>query len=150
MNNPEFSDPFVKACILFQQARVTLSQHLGGGVDANACDQVSRSVYDLANKAVRREMRDAKKERPKGRVSMKDFILKSMHGRKTFSTAHIEEAARREGRPLGETFKVYVSHILASETTLFQRVKRGVYKFKTKKAPKAKKKSPKQLPASTS
>ncbi len=154
--NEVSSDQFVKACVQFQQAKTLLSQHLSGA-DVTACDNVSRAVYNLANKALTRKAgrppMNAKALKGGKHVSLVDRIVQAVQGKKSFDIQTVIDSMKRRGTlPKAENTKNYVSNLLSMNPTRFKRLERGVYCLKAsgkKKLVYAPKKTPKELPAKT-
>lgn len=150
-------DPFVLACVAFQQAKRQLSDLIGGG-SVEKCDSVSQSVYDLANKAVKRRMTAPRRLRAGNRKAVadgerlpfRDCVVKAVSRRKTFTSEDVVNGLERlKLLPESENVRGYVSLTLSSNTDTFKRVSRGVYTLKKALALPSKK-ATKALPASTS
>jgi len=153
---PEVSnDQFVAACVAFQQAKVALAQHLGQA-DLTQLDTVSSAVYDLANKALRRKMKDEKNVRQAAvhrgeRKPFYEIIASAVQGRKKFTIPDVVEALKKRGQlPEAMDIPAYISTTLGTHKERFTRVERGVYKFKGTRRLLTLKRQPKALPAVTS
>jgi hypothetical protein len=150
--NEVSTDQFVRACVAFQQAKTVLSQHLNGA-DAMACDNVSRAVYNLANRALARKT-PTKRTDPSGkRLTLPEAVAQSIHGKKSFDSQTVVEAMKRRGTlPKVENVKNYISTVLSTHKDRFKRLERGVYCLKEpvkKKLVFAPNKAPKELPSKT-
>lgn len=145
-------DRFVAVCIAFQQAKNDLSQHLGN-TDLTQLDNVSQAVYHLANKALRRKMKDAPTEHrvavQKGeKLPFREIIAAAVKGRKQFTISDVADALKKRRQlPVAQDVPAYISTTLGTSTDLFTRVERGVYKFKKSRPRLTLKKAPKALEA---
>ncbi len=146
------NDTFVAACVAFQQAKTNLASHLGGA-DLEKLDAVSLSVYDLANKALRRKMKEAPSKTSQAvqsgsRKPFRDLIAQAVQGRKRFTIPEVIEALKKRGTlPESVDLNGYIARTL-STSELFKRVDRGVYRFNNRRQ-LALKGKPKELPSTT-
>ncbi len=152
---PEVSnDQFVAACIAFQQAKSVLSQHLGSA-DLHQLNTVSGAVYDLANKALRRKMKEAPVEKTRAvkngtRVPFREVIAQAVRGRRKFTIPEVIEALKkRQALPEAVDVGAYISATLSTNTDMFKRIERGLYTLKTTRRRLALKAAPKGLPEAT-
>jgi hypothetical protein len=146
--NEVSTDDFVRACVAFQQAKQQLSAHLNGA-DVTACDNVSRAVYSLANKAM---VQQQKRPVRRGRVSLKQLVLQAVRGRTLFTAQIIlDQLTQQKVLPKYKNARGNIHALLSAEKKLFERVSLGTYRLKkpAKRLVFADKKTPKQLPART-
>lgn len=147
------TDQFVKACVAFQQAKAVLSQHLNGA-DAMACDNVSRAVYNLANRALAKKTYTRKVDSVGRKLTAVDAVVQAVRGKKKFDKQAIIEAMKRQGTlPKSQNINGYLSAILsANSQTVFKRITPGIYSLRKTVAKKKlvfAAKDTKALPAKT-
>ncbi len=147
------TEQFVKACVAFQQAKSVLSHHLNDA-DVVACDNVSRAVYSLANRALAKKTHPPKLDKRGRKMSTAEAVVQAVRGKSTFTNQSVIDAMKRQGTlPKSQNIKGYISAVLSvNSKTLFKRVNPGVYSLRG--APKKRlvfssNKTPKALPEKT-
>jgi len=151
--NEVSSDKFVSACITFQLAKAALAENLPG-LTLDKLDNVSRGVYEISNKLLRRKVKETRvREVPLKfgeKITFREVIAKVVRGRKTFTIPDVIEGLKKQ-KALPDTADIghYISSTLGANGDLFKRVERGIYTVKSRRR-LVLKKSAKALPATTS
>lgn len=130
------SSDFVLACVAFRQAKANLLRFLGEGSTVVTADEISCSVYDLANKATIQRSRGTGGRTLKAvndgrRLPFKSLIALAVKGKKQFTIDNvIEGLERQKTMPESTNIRVYISTALKTYEETFERVERGVYRMK--------------------
>lgn len=146
------NDNFVAACVAFQQAKAQLRSFLGE-VEIEQLDAVSTPVYDLANKALRRKMKDAKFENTSlvargARPTFPVCIARAVRNKKEFTPDDVIHGLKRiKLLPKATDIRSYISSTVTAHPELFKRLERGRYALVGKPQALALQKKPKALPA---